>query len=170
MDFASYIRDIPDFPKKGVMFKDITPLLREPVALRQVVEALAAPFRGKGISCVVAIEARGYILGAPVAYALGTGFVPVRKVGKLPHHTYRVEYALEYGSGTVEMHRDGLAHGDKVLIIDDVLATGGTLEATTRLVKQAGGEIAGVGMLIELSALQGRKRNPGQEIVALLHY
>ena len=170
MDLAQYIRDIPGFPQKGVIFKDITPLLQNPVALQEAVEALARPFQGRGVDAVVAIEARGYILGGPVAYLLGAGFVPVRKFGKLPWHTYRVEYALEYGSSTIEMHRDGLRPGQRALIVDDVLATGGTLAATARLVEQAGAQVVGMSVLVELTFLGGRERLKGYDLFSLLRF
>jgi len=164
------IRDIPDFPTEGVLFKDITPLLGDGHAFQGAVEGLAEPFRGERIDAVVAIEARGYILGAPVAAHLGVGFVPVRKVGKLPYHTFRVEYSLEYGSAIVEMHRDGLQPGQRVLVIDDVLATGGTLAAAAQLVKHAGATVAGMAVLIELDFLRGREAIPGHRIHSLIHY
>ncbi len=164
------IRDIPDFPEKGVTFKDITPLLGDGRAFQGAVEALAEPFQGGAIDAGVAIEARGYILGAPVAARLGVGFVPVRKIGKLPWHTYRVEYSLEYGSAIVEMHRDGLQPGQRVLIIDDVLATGGTLAASVKLVEHAGASVAGMAVLIELDFLKGRDALKGHEIHSLIHF
>ena len=137
-DYARLIRNIPDFPQPGIMFKDITPLLQDAEAYRGVVADMCAPFRDKAIDQVVSIEARGYVLGAPMAVELGAGFVPVRKAGKLPFHTIRAEYALEYGEAVIEMHSDGLLGGHNVLIVDDVLATGGTLAAAAGLVKQTG--------------------------------
>ena len=157
MELQQYIRDVPDFPQKGVLFRDITPLLGNAAAFKQAVEAMADPWRNQNIGAVVAIEARGYILGAPMALHLGAGFVPVRKVGKLPSKTYRVEYALEYGSSVIEMHVDAVTSGQRVLIVDDVLATGGTLAACVKLLSQAGAHVVGASMLIELSALGGRK-------------
>ena len=162
------IRDIPDFPEKGILFKDITPLIGDGPAFQAAVEGMAAPFKGLGVDAVVAIEARGYILGAPIATLLGTGFVPVRKVGKLPWRTYRVEYALEYGSATMEMHEDALLSGHRVLIVDDVLATGGTLAATIKLVEQAGAKVAGMAVLLEIGALDGRKNLAGYDLHALI--
>ena len=162
------IRDIPDFPEKGIMFKDITPLLGDAEAFESAIAAMATPFQQSGIGAVVAIEARGYVLGAPLAVHLGTGFVPVRKVGKLPWHTYKVEYSLEYGSATIEMHQDGLLHGQKVLIVDDVLATGGTLAAAAKLVEQTGAEVAGMSVLLEIAALKGRDNLQGYNLVSLL--
>ena len=153
-----FIRNVPDFPEKGIQFKDITPLVGNPNALGTAVKALSRPFSGAGIEVVVAIEARGYLLGAPVAMELGIGLVPVRKVGKLPWHTYRVDYALEYGSETLEMHQDALKEGTRALIVDDVLATGGTMQAAAKLVEQCGGSVAGMAVLIELAFLKGRDR------------
>ena len=167
-DLTAKIRDIPDFPEKGILFKDITPLIGDGAAFQVAVEGMAAPFKGHGVDAVVAIEARGYILGAPIATLLGTGFVPVRKVGKLPWRTYRVEYALEYGSATMEMHEDALLSGHRVLIVDDVLATGGTLAATIKLVEQAGARVAGMAVLLEIGALDGRKRLYGYDLHALI--
>ena len=153
-----FIRNVPDFPEKGIQFKDVTPLVGNPDALGTAVKALSGLFNDAGIDVVVAIEARGYLLGAPVAMELGTGLVPVRKVGKLPWHTYRVDYALEYGSETLEMHRDALKEGARALLVDDVLATGGTMQATAKLVEQCGGLVAGMAVLIELAALRGRDK------------
>jgi adenine phosphoribosyltransferase len=155
------IRDIPDYPKPGVVFKDITPLLGDRTAFAACVDALAAAGRDVvdgPIDKVVGIEARGFILAAPVALALGVGFVPVRKVGKLPHDTHAVSYELEYGEATLEVHRDAFRSGDRVLIVDDVLATGGTVEATTKLLDLCGAEVAGVCLLMALSFLPGRER------------
>ena len=156
MDLASFIRDVPDFPKPGIMFKDITPLLRSRKALDYVSHALAEPFRDAGITSVVAIESRGFIFGTGVARVLGTGLVPVRKPGKLPWKTKQYEYTLEYGSGVLEIHDDALTGDDRALIIDDVLATGGTAAAAACLVRELGATIAGIGMVIELSFLNGR--------------
>ena len=157
---ARLVADVPDFPEPGILFKDITPLLADHDGFTQVVEALAAPGRdGSGtttVTKVLGMESRGFILGAPVALALGAGFVPVRKAGKLPRATYAVSYALEYGEATLELHRDAVAPGERVLLVDDVLATGGTLDATCRLVEQCGGVVAGVSVLMELAALGGR--------------
>ena len=155
------IRDIPDYPKPGVVFKDITPLLGDRTAFAACVDALAAAGRDVvdgPIDKVVGIEARGFILAAPVALALGVGFVPVRKVGKLPHDTHAVSYELEYGEATLEVHRDAFRSGDRVLIVDDVLATGGTVEATTKLMELCGAEVAGVALLMALSFLPGQER------------
>jgi adenine phosphoribosyltransferase len=157
-DLRSYIRDVPDFPKPGILFKDITPLLRSPEALGAACDALAEPFRGQDVSNVVAIESRGFIFGSCVARVLGAGFVPIRKPGKLPWTTRRNEYKLEYGSDVLEIHDDALSAGDRVVIIDDVLATGGTAAAAASLVKEFGAKIVGTGFLIELDFLEGRKK------------
>ena len=168
MDLSSYIRDIADFPKKGIVFKDITPLLKDGSAFAAAVEAMKELFAGDGFDTVVAVEARGYILGAPLAYAMGLGFVPIRKIGKLPWETYQAEYLLEYGASTIEVHRDGIEPGQRVLVVDDVLATGGTLEGTAKLVERCGASVAGMGVLLELAELQGRERLKGYRLEALL--
>jgi adenine phosphoribosyltransferase len=159
------IRDIPDYPRPGIVFKDITPLLADAAALAAVVDALAAPHRG--VDKVVGIEARGFILAAPVACRLGAGFVPVRKQGKLPWSTFAEDYELEYATATVEVHTDAFRGGERVLIVDDVLATGGTAAATARLVRRAGAEVEGVAVLLELTALDGRSRLPGMTVRSL---
>jgi adenine phosphoribosyltransferase len=157
-DYRSLIRNIPDFPQPGIIFRDITPLLADADALRRAVGDLAARFNGLEIDRVVAIESRGFLLGAPVALEMGAGFVPVRKAGKLPHRTYQAKYELEYGSAAIEMHQDALLEHHQVLLVDDVLATGGTMVAAIDLVQQAGAQVAGVAVLIELTALNGRAR------------
>ena len=162
----SHVRDIPDYPQPGVLFKDITPLLGEPAAFGAVVDALADEFGP--VDKVVGIEARGFILAAPVAYRTGAGFVPVRKKGKLPSATFAQEYQLEYGTATLEVHQDAFAPGDRVLIVDDVLATGGTARATASLVRQCGAEVAGISVLMELSFLSGRSALTGLDVRALL--
>ena len=169
-ELRARIRDIPDFPTPGIIFKDITPLLADPVTFRRTTEAMAAPFVGEGVTHVVAMEARGFIFGAPIAQTLGAGFVPVRKKGKLPSATERIEYALEYGTGTLEIHRDAYGHPSRILIVDDVLATGGTAAATASLVERLGGEIVGCAFLIELAFLHGRNALAGRRISALLTY
>lgn len=158
IDYAALIRDVPDFPQRGVLFRDITPLLADARALKGAVRAMAAPFRQAGITQVAAIEARGYLLGAPIATALGVGLVPVRKAGKLPRRTYKADYALEYGRATIEMHQDSLRSGQTVLLVDDVLATGGTMAAAIALVNQSGARVAGISVLIEIAALGGRAK------------
>lgn len=164
------IRHIPDFPKPGILFYDITTLLRDPQGFAAMVEALAAPYRDAGIDVVVGIESRGFIMGAAVAQALGCGFVPIRKPGKLPSATIRESYALEYGTDTLEMHTDAITPRQRVLIVDDVLATGGTAAAATRLVEAVGGHLVALAFLIELDFLQGRQRLPGQQVHAVLTY
>ncbi|MDR1684732.1 MAG: adenine phosphoribosyltransferase [Elusimicrobiota bacterium] len=152
------IRDVPNFPKEGIIFKDITPLLADGAAFKAVIEEFAALCKGKGITKVVAIEARGFIFGAPLACALGVGFVPVRKKGKLPFETISADYALEYGAASVEMHKDALAAGDKVIIIDDLLATGGTMAAAIKLSRQLGAQVELAAFLLELKFLNGREK------------
>jgi adenine phosphoribosyltransferase len=168
-DLARFVRDIPDWPTPGVMFRDITPLLGDPDAFARCVDALASTRDGEQpVDLVAGIEARGFILAAPVAHQLGAGFIPVRKHGKLPHETLSEAYSLEYGEAVLEIHRDAVASGQRVLVVDDVLATGGTVAATVELIRRAGGEVAGVNVLIELEALGGRGRNPDLSIDALL--
>ena len=162
------VRDVPDFPQAGIVFRDITPLLGNGAALRSAVDAIAALY--DRIDSVVGIESRGFILGAPVAYALGVGMVPVRKLGRLPRATERADYALEYWTNTVEIHADALRPGERVLIVDDVLATGGTAAATAELVERLGGEVAGIAVLIELPDLAGRERLAGYPVTSLLRY
>lgn len=158
VDLKDYIRDIPDFPKPGIVFKDITPLLKTPEAFRAAIDQLAARYRNKGITQVVAIESRGFIFGAALAYAIGAGIVPVRKVGKLPAATYRESYELEYGTDSVEIHQDAITADDRVVVLDDVIATGGTLAAACRLVRGSGGTIHEAATIIELSFLNGREK------------
>jgi len=165
-----YIRDIPDFPKKGIIFKDITPLLMSPVALGEAVERIYDHFSDRGVSKVVAIESRGFIFGGPVALKLDAGFVPVRKPGKLPFKTRRREYELEYGTDALEIHVDGVCSGERVLIVDDLLATGGTAEATGKLVEQCGAEVAGFAFVVELAFLDGRSKLKGYDILSLIKY
>jgi adenine phosphoribosyltransferase len=164
------VRAIPDFPKPGILFRDITTLLRDPKAFKAAVENLAAKFKGKKIDAVVAVEARGFIFGGAVATKLGVGFVPVRKKGKLPWKTNSATYELEYGTDTLEMHKDAISAGDKVLIVDDLLATGGTAGAVIDLVKQLNGKVAGVAFLIELSALKGREKLKDYPVFSLIKY
>ncbi|HEX6463246.1 MAG TPA: adenine phosphoribosyltransferase [Vicinamibacterales bacterium] len=162
------IRRVPDFPKPGILFYDVTTLLRDPEGFRMAIDALSNPYRGQGISVVVGIESRGFILGGAVADRLGAGFVPVRKLGKLPSTTVRVSYSLEYGSGSLEMHSDAIEKGQQVLIVDDLLATGGTARATADLVRQLGGKVHGVAFLIELVSLDGRAKLEGENVQAIL--
>jgi len=166
----SRIRDVPDFPRPGIVFKDITPLLRDPETLRLACAGLAAGFEADRVDLVVGIESRGFIFGAPVALALGAGFTLARKQGKLPGQTLAASYALEYGEAEIEMQSDALAAGQRVLVIDDVIATGGTAAATARLVRQLGGVLVGACFLIELAFLEGRKALDGLRVEALLRY
>ncbi|MDQ6697931.1 MAG: adenine phosphoribosyltransferase [Actinomycetota bacterium] len=167
---ADHVRDIPDFPKPGVTFKDITPLLGDAKAFRATVDALADHFAQRRIDRVLGIEARGFILAAPVAYRFGAGFVPVRKAGKLPWEIERQEYELEYGTDLLEIHRDAVRPGEQILIVDDVMATGGTAAATARLVEKLGGTVVGFAFIIELAFLGGRARIAEHDAVSLLRY
>lgn len=164
------VRDIPDFPEPGIMFRDITPLLGDVDAFRFVVDALADEFAGETIDRVLGIEARGFLLAAPIAYRLGAGLVPVRKTGKLPHDTHSESYQLEYGDDALELHTDAMSHGESCLVVDDVLATGGTASATGRLVEMLGGRLAGYSFLIELDGLEGRGRLGDYHVHSLIHY
>lgn len=164
------VRNVPDYPKPGVIFKDITPLLKDGLAFEAVVGAIAQHYRDQQIDYVVGIESRGFIFGAAVATALRAGFIPVRKPGKLPHHTHRCEYALEYGTDTLEIHQDAVEPGKRVLIIDDVLATGGTASASVELVQCTGGVVVGLAFLIELDFLRGRDKLPGLDVCSILRY
>jgi adenine phosphoribosyltransferase len=164
------IRHVPDFPKPGILFYDVTTLLRDREGFRLVIDSLSMPFEGQGIDLVVGIESRGFILGGAVADRIGAGFVPVRKLGKLPAKSIRVTYDLEYGTDSLEMHDDAVTSGQRVLIVDDLLATGGTACATVDLVRKLGGQVHGVVFLIELVALNGRSKLEGEKITALLRY
>ena len=168
MDLHQLIRDVPDFPQPGIMFKDITPLLKDSAGLSAAVDAMAAPWAAERIDSVLAVEARGYLFGTPVALRLGAGFVPARKPGKLPYETVSVHYDLEYGSDTIEMHRDGVEAGQRVLIVDDILATGGTLVAAIRMVEGAGAVVVGLSVLAELGELNGRDRLRGYRLEAVM--
>ncbi len=170
MDLRSKIREVPDFPKPGISFKDITTLLKDRTALRYVVDRLAEEFAGLKPDVVVGVESRGFILGAPLAYKLNTGFVLVRKPGKLPADRVRVEYQLEYGTDALEIHRDALQPGQRVLVIDDLLATGGTVAATSELIKKLGAQIIGYGFIVELTPLQGREKLEDAKVVTLVQY
>ena len=169
-ELKTRIRHVPDFPKAGILFYDVTTLLRDPEGFKLAIDAMSEPYRDAGISLVVGIESRGFILGAAVADRIGAGFVPVRKVGKLPHKTIRVSYDIEYGSDSLEMHSDAVEPGQRVLIVDDLLATGGTARAAVDLVKKLGGDVAGVAVLIELAELNGRARLTGENVRAVLTY
>ncbi len=168
MDLAQYIRNIPDFPIEGIQFKDITTLLQNPGSFAASVEEMLAYYEDTEIDVVVGIESRGFIWGAILAYELGVGFVPVRKVDKLPAETVRVEYALEYGTATLEMHADAIRPGQQALVVDDLLATGGTAKATCDLVEQLGGEVVGLAFLIELTFLNGRDKLTAYDVLALV--
>jgi adenine phosphoribosyltransferase len=166
----SLIRDVPDFPQEGIVFKDITPVLGDPIAFSTLIDLIVVHFGRGNVDKVVGIEARGFILASPVAYHFGAGFVPVRKQGKLPFDTVAEEYTLEYGTATLEIHRDGVRAGERVLIVDDVLATGGTAKATASLVERIGGKVCGIACLIELDFLKGREKLGDHELFSLLHY
>jgi adenine phosphoribosyltransferase len=170
MDLRPFIRDVPDFPKPGIVFKDITPLLRSHEALDYISHALAEPFKGSGVTSVAAIESRGFIFGSGVARVLGCGFVPIRKPGKLPWKTRRSEYTLEYGSGVLEIHDDALTANDRVLLIDDLLATGGTAACAATLARECGAAIVAAGFVIELMFLDGRARLGGVPVHSLIAY
>ena len=169
-DLKASIRHVPDFPKPGILFYDVTTLLQDPAGFRAAVDRLAAPFTGQGIDLVVGIESRGFIFGAAVADRIGAGFAPVRKPGKLPSRTVKVTYDLEYGSDTLEMHDDAVTKGQRVLIVDDLLATGGTAKAAVGLVKRLGGDVHSLAFLIELVALDGRKQFAGERLHTVLKY
>lgn len=170
IELSDYIRAIPDYPKEGILFRDITPLLSDAGALSAAIDALAGPYMDSGIRHVVAVEARGFIFGSAVAKALNAGFVPIRKPGKLPAKTDSVSYELEYGTDTLEVHVDAIASGERVLMVDDLLATGGTMSAACKLMENLGAEIAGLTFLIELSALNGRDKLPGYNIHTIISY
>jgi adenine phosphoribosyltransferase len=169
-DLAGHIREIPDWPKKGILFYDITTLLADAGAFKRAVDGLAAPFQDKHVDVVVSVEARGFIFGGALAHVLGAGFVPARKPGKLPYDKIRVEYALEYGTDAIEMHSDAVKPGQRVLIFDDVLATGGTVAATAELVQRLGGKVVSVAFLSELTFLNGRERLKGLDVFSLIKY
>ena len=169
-DLKKLIREVPDFPKPGILFYDITTLLKDKTGLKTVIDALVEHYRGAGIDVVLGIEARGFIFGPALAYALGTGFVPVRKPRKLPAEIVSVEYQLEYGFDSLEIHKDSIERGQNVLIVDDVLATGGTASAVTKLVEKLGGRVIGVGFVLELLFLGGRKKLEGHDVFSLVQY
>ncbi len=169
-DLRGRIREIPDFPKPGILFYDITTLLKDPPAFRRSIELLTEPFQGRQVDIVVGMESRGFIFSAPMAYQLGAGFVPVRKLGKLPAETVSVEYELEYGTNTLEVHKDAVAPGQRVLIVDDLLATGGTVIGTIDLIKQLKGEVVGLAFLVELLFLKGRERLQDHGVHSVIQY
>lgn len=169
-ELKSMVREIPDFPKPGINFKDITPILQNPEAFKYIINKLARKFKGKDITIVASAESRGFIFGAALAYKLKAGFVPFRKPGKLPYKTLREEYKLEYGTDAFEIHVDGIKKGDNVLIVDDILATGGTMRAAVNLVEKLEGKVAGIGLLSELEFLKGREKLNGYDIYSLIRY
>jgi adenine phosphoribosyltransferase len=169
-EIKALIRDVPDFPEPGIVFKDITPVLADPIAFSTITDLIVVHFGRGNVDKVVGIEARGFIMASPVAYHFGAGFVPIRKKGKLPWTTVGAEYELEYGAATLELHTDGIRAGERVLIVDDVLATGGTANAAASLVEQVGGKVCGIACVIELDFLKGRERIDGHELYTLIHY
>jgi adenine phosphoribosyltransferase len=170
MDLKEFITIVPDWPKEGIKFKDITPLMNDGKAYKYATDQIVAYAKERQIDLIVGPEARGFIIGCPVAYALGVGFAPVRKEGKLPRETIKVGYGLEYGKDVLTIHKDAIQPGQRVLITDDLLATGGTIDATIQLVEQLGGVVAGIAFLVELSYLEGRKKLDGYDVLTLMHY
>lgn len=170
MDLEKYIRVIEDFPKEGISFKDVTPLLKDGDAFRFTIKSIADKLRSLNVDVVVGPEARGFIFGAPIAYELGVGFVPVRKPGKLPAETVRYEYELEYGTDALEIHKDAIKKGTRVVLVDDLLATGGTIFSAAKLVEQLGGEVVHIGFLIELEFLNGRDKLKGYDVSSVIKY
>lgn len=170
MDIQKFIRDVPDFPKKGILFKDITPLLGNGPAFAEAIKMMAAKVGGQKIELIAGIESRGFIFGAALALEMGIGFIPIRKPGKLPYKTRRKEYKLEYGSDAVEIHEDAVKKGQKVLLVDDVIATGGTAKAAVDLLREIGAEVTGVAFLVELSFLKGTEKLKGEKVFSLISY
>ncbi len=170
MDLSRYIRDIPDFPKPGILFKDITPLLAEPRAFREAIRCFTEKYRDRRIDAVAAAEARGFLFAAPLALEMDRPLIPLRKPGKLPYRTYTLKYELEYGNAELQVHTDGVTEGARVLLIDDLLATGGTMEAGCQLIEKAGGKVASCAFLVELLALKGRERLKPHEVVSLVQF
>jgi adenine phosphoribosyltransferase len=170
MDLEKMIRDVPDFPKEGIIFKDITTLIKDPQAFKEAVDILADHYVDQKIDLVAAVEARGYVFGAPIAYRLGAGFILVRKAGKLPSEKLREEYELEYGTDAVEMHKDAIQPGQRVLIVDDLIATGGSAAATARLVERLGGDVVGIAFLVELTFLHGVEELKGYDVFTVIQY
>lgn len=170
MDYKKYIREVPDFPKKGILFYDVTTLLSDPKVFKNITDDMAERVKGLNITKIAAIEARGFIFAAPLAQKLGVPFIPIRKPGKLPYKTKRFEYTLEYGKDSIEMHEDAVTRGDKVLLVDDLLATGGTISAAANLVKVCGGDVAGMLFVIELNFLNGRDKLKNYKIESLVRY
>jgi adenine phosphoribosyltransferase len=170
MELQTFVRDVPDFPKPGILFKDITPLLQSPQAFSHAIKALAAQYKDQKIEAIAGIESRGFIIGAALALELGTGFIPIRKPKKLPYKTVRKEYSLEYGTDAVEIHIDAVHKGQRVLLVDDVIATGGTAKAAAELLKEIGADLVGIAFLIELSFLHGLDKLKGERVFSLLRY
>jgi adenine phosphoribosyltransferase len=170
MDLAQFIRDIPDFPKPGILFKDITPLIASPAAFQEAVDILARHYKGKDVTAIAAAEARGFLLAAPMALQMKLPLIPLRKPGKLPYRTYALKYDLEYGSAELQVHVDGFHKGASVLLVDDLLATGGTLNASCRLIEKAGAKVAGCAVLVELSSLKGREQLHPHEVFSIIRY
>mgnify|MGYP006272686581 CR=1 FL=1 len=170
MDLKSQIRHVPDFPKPGILFYDITTLLRDPAGYRETIDRLAAPYHDRRVDAVIGVESRGFILGASVATRLGAGFIPVRKPGRLPASVLKETYDLEYGTDALEIHSDAITPGQRVLVVDDVLATGGTAAAVVQLVRHLGGDLMGLAFLIELAFLNGRAKLPGEQVFSVLQY
>ncbi|MFI5358616.1 MAG: adenine phosphoribosyltransferase [Halanaerobiales bacterium] len=168
MDLKKFIRDIPNFPKEGIIFKDITPLLKDAEAFKEAIDKMIEYYRDAEFDYIVGIEARGFLIGAPMAIEMGKGFIPIRKPGKLPADILSKDYDLEYGSNRIEIHRDAISPGDRVLIIDDLLATGGTIAAAVELIEELGGQVAGIGFLYELSELKGRDLLTGYDVFSLM--
>lgn len=168
MDLKKFIRDIPNFPKEGIIFKDITPLLKDAEAFKEAIDKMIEYYRDAEFDYIVGIEARGFLIGAPMAIKMGKGFIPIRKPGKLPADILSKDYDLEYGSNRIEIHRDAISPGDRVLIIDDLLATGGTIAAAVELIEELGGQVAGIGFLYELSELKGRDLLTGYDVFSLM--
>ncbi len=166
----SVIKDVPDFPKKGIIFKDLTPIFKDKKVFKSLIDYLYKRYRNKKPDAIVAIESRGFIIGAPLAYKLGVPFIPARKPGKLPRETYKVTYSLEYGTDGLEIHKDALKKQDKVLIIDDLLATGGTANAVASLVEQSGAKVQEIAFIVELDFLKGRKKLQGRKVFSIVHY
>lgn len=170
MDLKAFIRDVPDFPAPGILFRDITPLLQNTKAFKYVIDSLLERFKDEPLDTIVAVESRGFLFGAPLAYQMGKPLVPVRKQGKLPARTHTTEYSLEYGVSKMEVHADAISKGERVLLLDDLLATGGTLAAAARLVEMSGGIVGGIGLVIELTELNGRRRLEGYDLFSLVKY
>ena len=170
MDIKKFIRDVPDFPKKGILFKDITPLLGNSEAFKEVIKRLSSQFKSEKVECIAGIESRGFIIGSALALEMGVGFIPIRKPGKLPYKTVRKEYSLEYGKDAVEIHEDALRKGERVLLVDDVIATGGTAKAAAELLREIGGNLVGIAFLVELSFLNGLEKLKGEKVFSLIQY